>query len=555
MKKDACVTLLILALCINHALAATYSGVEPIGEYTINELSGVLTSDLDKDGLKEVVAYTRSMVYVFNSSASLKWTYEVNNLRAVYVSDIDNDHREEIIVASGETVNNMEWGDFLILDMNGKTVHAYDRKSGESYPHLLLNSIATVDIDKNGYEEVVGSSSNAVHAIRDTYDKILWTTRLNDRINRLIVNRVDASNYEILVLADNALYSMDLNGTVKHVYNTSIGIRKMVILELGPSNERYMALVREDGQLMILDKEFTVRLDSSIIGNIVELSAYDINDDGLNEVVLGTNNGVYMLSNKYMITNRYVTNEPVSSIYFTDWEGDGVKELIFSSGEYLYALGKMGELEEKTGMGYVIKNLAVEEIEKNDNLEIIAYSDKKISMYGKKRETREESDARDAYLSAVGFLEMNKYDEAERSVQEALRIYTDVQDTSNINACKTLIDKISSERKKVRIDAAEKDYQDAERFLLAEDYQSASLSLVKASREFSALGDAQGIAKCGELSDRIVAATTPQKKDRENIQDIMDSAKNINIFPIMSVFLLIAIVLMLALLIGKKNEK
>jgi hypothetical protein len=30
---------------------------------------------------------------------------------------------------------------------------------------------------------------------------------------------------------------------------------------------------------------------------------------------------------------------------------------------------------------------------------------------------------------------------------------------------------------------------------------------------------------------------------------------NINIFPIMSVFLLIAIVLMLALLIGKKNEK
>jgi hypothetical protein len=555
MKNSSNIAFLILTLLIYQAGGATYSGVEPIGEYSISDLVGVQVQDLNGDHFKEVIAYTGSMVYVFNSSGSLQWTYGIDNLRAVYVSDSDNDGNLEIFAASGDTVNNMEWGNLFILDMDGKVLHAYDRKSGESYPHILFYSLVAVDLNGNGYEEIIGASSNGVHAVKDSYDNVLWTARTADKIKEVFFNRIDEKNNEILALSDTTLYSYSLDGKFKSKYNMSAGIKKMALLDLGPSNDRYIALVRRDDQVTVLDSDFNVRYEANIIGGIIDLSAYDINDDGLNEIVLSTNNGIYMLSSKYAITDKYVTGEPVTGVYYADWEGDGEKELIFASGEYIYAISKSGELEEKTGTGYPIKNLMAEDLGKEDKISLIAYSDKRLSMYSKKKETQMESDARDSYLSAVGFLEMAKYDEAERSAEEALRIYSKTGDTANINACQTLISKIVADRRKAKLDLAEKDYLEAEKYFLEEDYASARRYSDKASREYAELGDSEGIARCSALSDRLNSALVTEETKPQNIQEIIDSAKNINIFPILSVFLLIAIVLMLALLIGKKNEK
>jgi len=555
MKNIQNIAFLILTLFINQVSAATYSGVEPIGEYRINDLIGVLVEDLDSDQSKEIVAHTSSMIYVFNSSASLRWTYGIDNIKAVYVSDVDNDGKKEILASSGEAVNNMEWGNLFILDMNGIVLHAYDKKSGESYPHILFYSLVTIDLNGNGYEEIIGASSSGVHAIKDTNDKTLWTARTEDRIKEVLINRIDEKNKDILALSDTILYSFALDGTFRSKYNMSAGIKKMSLLELGPSKEKYIALVRSDDHLTILDRDLKVRFEANIIGNIIELSAYDINDDGLNEIVLSTKNGIYMVSSKYMITNKYLTSNPVSGVYYADWEGDGENELVFASGEYIYAISKKGELEEKTGTGYLITNLIAEDLGKEDKINIIAYSDKRLSVYNKKKETQIESDARESYLSAVGLLEMGKYDEAQMSAQEALRIYSKTGDTANINACRTLIDKITSDREKAKLDSAEKDYKEAERYFLEGDYNSARIYADKASREYMDLGDSNGIARCSALSDRLYNSSITEETKPENIREIMDSAKSINIFPILSVFLLIAIVLMLALLIGKKNEK
>jgi hypothetical protein len=555
MKNSSHIAFLILALFINQVDAATYSGVEPIGEYSINDLAGVLVSDIDSDQFKEIVAYTGSMVYVLNSSASLRWTYEIDNIRAVYVSDVDNDGNLEILAASGDTVNNMEWGNLFILDADGIVLHAYDRKSGEAYPHILFYSMTAIDLNGNGYEEIIGASSSGLHAITDSYDKILWTARTDDRIREVFINRIDENNKGILALSDTALYSYALDGTFRSKYNMSAGIKKMAILELGSSKDKYIALVRSDDQLTVLDKDFKMRFEANIIGGILELAAYDINDDGLNEIVLSTKKGIYILSSKYIITDKYVTDEPVSDVYYADWEGDGEKELVFASGEYIYAISKRGELEEKTGTGYRINSLIAEDAVKEDRINLIAYSDKRLSVYSKKKETQTESDARESYLSAVGFLEMGKYDEAEKSAQEALGIYSKAGDTANINACQTLISKIATDRKKSGLYLAEKDYQEAESYFLAQDYARARQYADKASREYMELGDSGGIERCSALSERINNALITEEKKPQDIKEIMDSAKNINVFPIFSVFLLIAIVLLLAVLIGKKNEK
>jgi hypothetical protein len=555
MKNSSNVAFLILTLFINQVCAATYSGVEPMGEYSINDLIGVQVQDLDSDQSKEIVAYTGSMIYVFNSSASLRWTYGIDNLKAIYVSDVDNDGKKEILAVSGETVNNMEWGNLLILDMNGKILHDYDKKSGESYPHILFYSIVSVDLNANGYGEIIGASSSGVHAIKDSYDKILWTARTEDRIKEVVINSIDDKNKRILALSDMNLYSFSLKGEITSKYNSSIGIKKIALLELGLSKNRYIAIVRSDDQITILDSDFNVRYEANIVSGILELAAYDINDDGLNEIVLSTKNGIYMLSSKYIITNKYVTDEPVSGVYYVDWEGDGQKELVFASGEYIYAVSTTGELKEKTGVGYKIVDLISEDMRKDDKINFIAHSNKKLSIYNKKKETQTESDARESYISAVGFLEMSKYDEAERSAQDALRRYSETGDTANVNACQTLIGKISSEKKKALLDAAEKDFVEAEKYFREGDYASAKRYADKSSRAYMELGDSNGIASCSVLSDEIYKASITKETKPQNIGEIIDSAKNLNIFPIFSVFLLLAIVLMLALLIGKKNEK
>ncbi len=147
---------------------------------------------------------------------------------------------------------------------------------------------------------------------------------------------------------------------------------------------------------------------------------------------------------------------------------------------------------------------------------------------------------------------MGKYDEAEKSAQEALARYTKIGDTANINACQTLIEKIRAEKKASEATDAEKNYQDAENYFSAGDYEKAKQYLDIASKAYTELGDAEGLAKCSNLSDRIIRVTSVENKSGTGIPDLLDAAKNIDIFPVLSIFLLIAILLLLAILIGKK---
>ena len=548
------VVFFILALGVYQACAATYTGVQPVGDYSINGIAGFQVQNLGGDQPKDVIVYTASIVYAFNSSASLLWSYPVDNLRAVYVSDVNNDGYKEVVVASGDAMNNMEWGNLYILGKDGKVLQAYDRQSGKSYPHILFNSIAAVDYNGDGYEEIVGGSSAGVHAIKDTYDSILWTLRTGEPIREVLAYPVDGGHNEILARSDAYLYLIAMDGTLRSKYNLSAGLKEMKLLDIGPGNVKEVVLVGGDDLITVLDKDLNYVAGARMASNVNEVAAFDINGIGANQMVLGTDNGIYVLNSKYYIASRYATTDAVHGLYYEDWDGDGEKELIFSSGEYIYSVSGKGELKEKTGIGYAIKDLIVDYLEK-DKISLAVSSEKGLSIYVKEKEAQIGSDVRERYLSALGLLEMGKYDEAEKSAQEAWGIYTKIGDTANINACQALIEKIRAEKKASVANAAEKNYQEAENYFTAGDYEKSKQYLEAASKAYTELGDAEGIAKCSNLSDKLLSVAAEENKSGTGIPDIMDAAKNINIFPVLSLFLLIAIVLLLAVLIGKKNEK
>lgn len=549
------VIFLILALGFWQACAAADTGVDLAGDYGVNGIAGIQVQNLGGGQSKDVVAYSKSRVYAFNSSASLIWVYPVEKMRAFYVSDVNNDGYKETVIASGDAMNNLEWGNLYILDKDGIVLHAYDRMGGESYPHILFNSISTFDSDGNGYEEIVGGSSMGVHLIKDTYDKVLWTLRTDAAIREVMVYQTESGSKDILARSDAYLYLISSDGELRSGYNLSGGIKEMKLLVIGPKNEKDVVLLGSDNTITVLDKNLKLVTETDMAVNINEVAAFDVSGDRINEMVLGTDKGVYILNGKYQTANKYATSETVRGLYYADWDGDGEKELIFSAGGYVYAISSNGELKEKTGVGYVINGLIVDSLGEDNRINLVVSSDKGLSIYVKNKEIQVESDAREHYLLAVGLLDMGRYDEAEKNAQEALAVYGRLSDTANINACQALIEKITGEKRKKMADAAEKEYQEAESYFSAGDYEKAMQSLDNATKIYSELDDEEGLARCVNLSDEIKKNVSEKNKQKINIPEILDEANNINIFPILSAFLLIAILLLLAVLIGKKNEK
>ncbi len=321
------------------------------------------------------------------ADSSLLWSYPVDNLRAVYVSDVNNDGYKEVVVASGDAMNNMEWGNLYILNKDGKVLQAYDRMSGKAYPHLLFNSIAAVDFNGDGYEEIVGGSSGGVHALKDTYDSILWTLRTDEPIKEVLLYPLDPGHTEILARSDAHLYLIASDGTLKSTYNLSAGLKEMKLLDIGPGNEKEVVLVGGDDLVTVLDSDFNYLAGTRRVSNINDVEAFDVNGVGANQLVLGTDNGIYVLDSKYYIASRYATTDAVHDLYYLDWDGDGEKELIFSAGEYIYSVSAKGELKEKIDIGYTIKDLIVDYLEK-DKISLAVSSDKGVSIYLKEEESQ-----------------------------------------------------------------------------------------------------------------------------------------------------------------------
>jgi len=210
----------------------------------IDEFSALAISDIDEDGIKDIIVAGDDRISIINSAdLSVKWKSEDFNTytrpRKVLVEDINATDGLEIISCINQ---------IIVIDANTKAV----KKSVDK--HFVDFDLA--DTDNDGDLDIVAVTNNGEVV---TFDDDLQVKPLF----RIGTQKIDGIN------------AADLNGD---------GVAEYILLINGQ-----LVFATQDGKF-----EATKRF-ASIVGQFDSVEFYDFTNDGKDEVIFGTKNQVLIL--------------------------------------------------------------------------------------------------------------------------------------------------------------------------------------------------------------------------------------------------------------------
>jgi len=546
-------TLLYVLASILCLIASAHAGLEGVGKYDIKNIYAIYTEDLNGDKIKDIIVVAEGGIYVLNSDASLIWEKSIENVKSVYFADIDGNGEKEILVSAGAVVNNIERGNFYIFDGRGRTLKEYTFKAGEGYPHLIYYAMAATDLDGNRYAEIIGGCSNGVYAVADTYDKIKWNFRTNETITYIAVKDSEkAGDKDIIAASYSGVYVLSADGKLKRNYTVAEGIKIVRMADVAAKKGDETILISQDDTMYVLDANFNLLCRAMMASNVQDAIAFDLTGDGMKEIVLGAGDGIYIINSRFMLANKYLTGEKVRNIYYTDWDGDSERDIVFGSGSYVYAASKKGEMKDKAYVSAVIKKLIYEDIDNDGYMDVVINSGDSIYVFENKQ-VKIKNDARENYISAVSFAEMGRYEESDKYLQEAIRLYSELGDRENLKKCEDLAQEIASKVLEEKKKDADSHYQAALRYFENNDAANVMDELSRAKQLYSEINDTEGVSRCVAMNERLKkkVVETPSGGGLLNVSSVFKSPSDLNPFPIFSIFLLVAIVMLLAILIVK----
>jgi len=543
-----------LAIALICAASNTHAALEMMGGYNITNIKNVYLEDLSGEKTLDVVVATTDGVYALTNKARLKWFYEAPNLRSVVVSDINNDGFKEIVISTGVSVNAIERGNLYILDRNGKVIDKHEQQTGESSPYLIYNVMKAIDLDDNGYEEIIGGTSIGVYALSDSYDRIIWGYRTDESMTGVFADdaSIDSSK-DIIANSFTNIYTLTSDGRLRQNYSVREGIKRIITGEITGKYERETLIISDEDNIYLLDKNYRKKAETNLVSNIIEAEAFDLTGDGFEELVLGTKNGVYVVNSRFLIKNRYVTNDEVHGLYFSDWDADGSKEIVFGSGEYIHILAADGKEKDKLYVGKHVDGFVNGDLDNDGYTEAVITSGKSVYIL-KNKASKSRNEARQEYVLAASYVEMGRYDEAEKYLVEAVRLYKEAGDAENLKVCDDLKKEIDSRVIRDRQKEADGLYEAAGRYLESSDLEKARESLDKAKKIYSETNDTEGLARCDTLSAKI--PVHPQESENPpalNISSVFNKSSDVGLFPMLSIFLIVAVVLLVVVLMIRRK--
>ncbi len=472
-------------------------------EYSIgSRVRYVFVDDLDSDGVKELVLVSGDTLYVLGANGRLKWKKDIGSIVSICISDLEGDGQKEIIVSSGETLENIARGNIRIFENNGEMRWIFP--PGRVKSNKIMHEIKAVDMDDNGYKEIVGGTRQGIATLADNYNKYLWYLSLNDSIKAV---STEPEGW-ILANSDYSVYAVGFDGSVEWNRSIADGVSSLELTNIYPGAGEEIFIVSLEGGIYILNSEGEVKEKINISKEDFSAIPLNLDDDDYDEILLTSKDVTYALDTDNEIMWVYNPGERIKGVIVSDIEGKGEESILLFSDRYLYSVNRDGELEHiyDPGLEHSINNILVDDFENDGEPESIIFSLDRVYIFNINWSQVKKEEAEEYYRRADEYLTTGDYENATTYLQKAKRTYVELNDKENILRCSITAAKIAAGIKNEKRTLAENYYRLAEHYYTNTLYENANNYIMNATRLYIELRDGKGVAKCSVLARRITDA-------------------------------------------------
>jgi len=423
--------------------------------YEVTEsIDSLYIEDIDNDGFLEIVIFARNdvrpdKIYVLDGSGLLMWDYGLDGIQSVCVSDVNHDLFKEVVLSHGGFREGVERGGIDIIDKDGKLsirFPAAGLKSG-----ILLRNIKAADLDKNGYEEIIGNTLDTVNVLKDSYDDFSMRIPVGKKIEDISLQDLNGDGYmDVIANCLYDIYDISIKGSIRWNYTVDEGINTLIITEMYPWGNYEVVLASKNDTIYILDDSGDLRIRDKVNKEIISVITADFDEDGLDELVLGTNDSIYFLDIASNISYECKTDGSIKTVLATTLEKKSELKIFASDGERIYEIAGNGSLLKRYELNHSINRIYLKDLDNDGVKELITSSDNVVSVYGFEIEEKEADNklAKRYYDRAYLYLSMGYLENASFYAEKALAIYSKLNDSENVHRCRELLQRIENEIRK-----------------------------------------------------------------------------------------------------------
>lgn len=499
----------------------------------------IYSLDLNQDMKNEFYACTygyKSYINAFNENLEIQWNTWVKgrdlisecaqvgeNINIIYVDDINSNRDLDIFVGSEVRGS---WVNFNIIYYIERELdplfNVHKQKLRWKYTKVLgvVTDIITADMDNDEIKEIIVSSSDGSVYIFDI-NGYKQRYELDGTVYDIFTTDIDNDGrIEIIAGTYKDIYLID--GTVKKIYSLNKRISKVYARDLDNDKIAEIIATTED-KIQVINSygESKWKID---LNEISDITASDIDNDTATEILATVGNDIkafspdgsfkweYPLSDRILSMLLISENELIvttdKKIYLLETDNSYVKN---QSAYKYYEEAKSYYLADNCDDALDLAKKAQKIFIEINNTEGTLRCDSIILHCEGEQAKKELADS--YYSEAERYFQEENYKDSRIYAQRAMEIYDELGYNSGIIKCDQFILKIERREYEIKLENAEKYYNEAYWYYTKDDYRNSTLYLEKAKETYTELNNSKGITDCDFLFTEI------EKKEKKKAAD------------------------------------
>lgn len=273
---------------------------ERIGVGSTTIVRNICLGDLNNDNYMEILCGSESSISLFDSIGSKKWSFNAKDtISRVFTADVDGDGYDEAIGISEKKI--------YILNSEGNLTLALFLKNGINSAFVTDQAIAISTYDKYLYvfnfpldfskvnTTIVqqGSQKFTAFAIENMADVDGWQYEPAEIVEDIMISDINKDGlYDTAFVTKNGMFLMDKEGALS--WSIRNGGKRITTANLYGDGTLYI-VAANSSILFAVNMDGKTEWDYDLEG-ITGIKALDVDSDGLDELVVSTENAIILLA-------------------------------------------------------------------------------------------------------------------------------------------------------------------------------------------------------------------------------------------------------------------